>query len=179
MVRTVDDPSLDEHERRVVQDIATYGMHVTRVLPNRDTPGWAFSVGLWHTYQHPEVLVFGLDAGVAHHMLNHIADDIKVGRPFQVEHEYADLLEGVRCMFKPVSPIWHYPFLGWADWFYQHVEYPVLQCIWPDHDQHYPWERGFREEWRWVQPLLFHTNVEAARAAPLLESMGLQHKPGA
>jgi hypothetical protein len=179
MVRTLNDPSLDEHERKAVEDVSRHGLHVVRVLPEGGTPGWAFSIGLWENYQHPEVVVFGLTPEVAHHLLNQVAEVVRIGGKFEPGSEYDDLLEGIRCTFKPVQSLWYHPFLGWADWFYEDSDYPVLQCIWPDHDQRYPWDPAFRADWVWAQPLLFHANLYDARATELIESLGLLRNPEA
>lgn len=167
------DPELDEHERKAVQNVEIHGLHIIHVSADGDGPGWSYSVGLWRNYKHPELVVFGLNREVGHHLLNHAADEIRAGRPFVEEGEYADLLEGVRCMFRPVAPLWHYPLFGWAEWFYGDEEYPVLQCIWPDHDENWPWDPGFPRRWLWAQPLLWRTDVDDARMRDTLESMGL------
>ncbi|MFN2506583.1 MAG: DUF4262 domain-containing protein [Acidimicrobiales bacterium] len=31
------------------------------ITQHDDLPGWAFTVGLWHTFRAPEVAMFGLD----------------------------------------------------------------------------------------------------------------------
>ena len=177
MPRALDDPGLDDAERKALADVSEFGLHVVLVLPEGDTPGWAYSVGLFHNFSHPEVVVFGLRREVAHHLLNHLADEIRAGNRFEPGGEYPDLLEGVRCTFREVSSIWNYPFLGWADWFYEGGEYPVLQCIWPDREQRYPWSDGFPAEWVLMQPLLFENDPEAARTTRLLQSMGLWRDP--
>ena len=60
MVRTLNDPGLDDNDRKLLQDVAEVGWHVVLIAEEAGTPGWAFSVGLYHTFRHPEVVVFGL-----------------------------------------------------------------------------------------------------------------------
>jgi hypothetical protein len=43
-----------------------YGWHVVKILEKHETPGWAFSVGLYKNFNHPEIVVFGLNDEVAH-----------------------------------------------------------------------------------------------------------------
>jgi hypothetical protein len=174
MPRTLDEAGLDEQERTALEDIERYGLHILHILPDGGTPGWSFSVGLWHRFRHPEVVVFGLAKDVGHHLLNHAADEIRAGRPFEAGKRYPDLLEGVDCAFRAVAPMWHHPFLGWADWYYGDEEYRALQCVWPDYEQHWPWEANFRPDWIWAQPLLWHTDPAPARAKELLDSMGIE-----
>jgi hypothetical protein len=185
MVRKLDGASLTETELKVLQDIEQCGYEIIQVSPAHGTPGWAHTIGLWHTLHHPEILVFGLHPIVADAMFAQIVDQVRAGKPLQPEQEYDRLLQlnlpglitGVRCMLKPVAPMWYTPFLGWAEWFYEQAGYPVLQCICADPAGHVPWEDGFGEEWRRMQPLLFHTSIEAAEVSELLASMNLTYDP--
>ena len=177
MARSLSDPGLDDAERKAVQDVLRHGLHVVKILPEGGTPGWAFSIGLWHNFGHPEVVVFGLDDSVAHGLLNEVARRVREGERFGDGTEAGDLLEGVRCVFRAMDPAWHRPFLGWMDWFYENEDTPVLQCVWPDHDGRWPWEAGFRPDWVWAQPLLFLRDPAAARATALLGTMGLWPPP--
>ena len=170
-MRKLTDPGLDDHERKFLTNIEQYGLSITHVLPEGNSPGWSFSAGLYPRYGHPEIVVFGLNRDVAHWLVNHAADEIREGRPFVPGAEYEGLLEGVRCTFRPVASVWYDPFLGWARWYHGGDEFPVLQCIWPDHDGHYPWDDGFPEAWKCAQPLLFHSGAREARAEALLASV--------
>lgn len=40
------------------------------MLPEDDQPGWAYTVGLSQTFEHPELILFGLPLDVAHVLLN-------------------------------------------------------------------------------------------------------------
>jgi hypothetical protein len=178
MVRTLADPDLDDGDRKLLRDVDEHGWHVIIVKEQEGTPGWAFSIGLYYKYQHPEVVVFGLPGELMHRVVNFIGSDVKGKATFEAGKEYAELLEGVRCTFKPVARKWYRPFLGYARWFYQGSAFPVLQCIWPDKQQRYPWGEGFRRDWAWAQPLLFHEEPVDARAVELLGTLGEQHDGG-
>jgi hypothetical protein len=77
----------------------------------------------------------------------------------------------VRCTFRPVQRRWYPPFLGYALWYHRGGEFPVLQCIWPDKKQHYPWGAEFKREWLWAQPLLYEPEPGPARVEELLRTM--------
>jgi hypothetical protein len=170
---------MDEHDPRceggndekVFTDVAEYGWHVVRVLEKSETPGWAFSIGIYRNFNHPEVVVFGLNGDLMHSVINSIGEDVRTGKRFEVDGHYPDLIEAYSCTFKPVSPVWYYDFLGYANWFYKNQTYPVLQCIWPDRNGRYPWESEFNPNWLWAQPLLFHDQADQARTVELLKSM--------
>jgi hypothetical protein len=171
MVRTLSDENLDESDRKLLSDIEQVGWHVVLIPPEADTPGWAFSIGLFHTFKHPEVVVFGLPLEVYGQVINGIGDDVQKGCRFQSHEEYPDLLEGVACVFRHVERGWYREFLGYAGWYYQGMDFPVLQCIWPDKQQHFPWQPEFRQSWLWAQPLLYESEPGPARVTRLLETM--------
>lgn len=162
----------DDADRKVISDIHQYGWHVVAIPPEADTPGWAFSIGVFKTLGWPEIIVFGLDQEVAHWLINEVGRRAKEERAtYAPGDQVSGLLEGVSCRFERVLGKWYVPFLGTALWYYFGPNFPVLQCIWPDHDGNYPWEEGFRKSWHWAQPLLSQESVEEARAAALLATM--------
>jgi hypothetical protein len=160
------------NDQKLLDDVAEYGWHVMKVLDQPDTPGWAYSIGLHRTFDHPEVLIFGQDIDLMHSMINTIGDGLRAGNTFEVDGRYPDLIEAYWCTFRPVKSIWYDAFLGFATWFYGGAAYPVLQCFWPDFDGRFPWEPNFNKDLLWAQPLLFHGSASAAGAEELLKSLG-------
>ena len=156
---------------KLLADVKDYGWHVIKILEKNETPGWAFSIGLYKNFNHPEVVVFGLNDEVAHFLINEIGDEIRAGKKFGVDGLYSDLIDTYSCTFKPVNPVWYHAFLGYANWFYKSQNYPALQCIWPDKNHRFPWDPEFNPNWVWAQPLLFNGEPDSARTAALLESM--------
>ncbi len=170
-IRTLDDENLDDGDRKLLDDVAETGWHVVLIEEERGGPGWAFSVGLYHNYGHPELVLFGLPLDHMASVINDMGEEIFHGGSFPAEKEYGDLLEGVKCMVKPVKKCWYRPFLGHARWFYRGDDFLAVQCIWPDKEQHFPWESQFKTEWLWTQPLLYESKAHAARAEKLLETL--------
>ncbi|HEU4391140.1 MAG TPA: DUF4262 domain-containing protein [Blastocatellia bacterium] len=155
-------------EQKLLDDVAEYGWHVMKVLDQDGAPGWAYSIGLYRNFAHPEILVFGLDIDLMHAMINSIGEEARSGRTFGVDLKYPGLIEAYSCTFKMVDPVWYEVFLGFATWFYHGSRFPVLQCFWPDFDANFPWEPDFSEELRRAQPMLFHADPERARVNELL-----------
>jgi len=172
MVRSLADDNLDDSDRKLLSDIDRVGWHVVMIPEEDGTPGWSFSVGLFKTFNHPEVVVFGLPLELSGEVINGIGADIQKGKVFESGQEYPEILEGVLCTFRPVVQRWYRPFLGYAGWYYRGPKFPVLQCIWPDKQQHYPWHPKFKKAWLGAQPLLFEQEPEPARVVRFLESMG-------
>ena len=171
MVRSLTDDNLDGSDRKLLSDIDRVGWHVVMILEEDGTPGWSFSVGLFETFKHPEVVVFGLPLELSGQVINGIGADIQKGKTFESGQEYPEILDGVLCTYRPVLRQWYRPFLGYAMWYYRGLEFPVLQCIWPDKQQHYPWQPEFKKAWLSAQPLLYELEPEAARVVRLLDAM--------
>lgn len=156
---------------KVLADVEKFGWHVVKILETDDSPGWAFSIGLFQTFGHPEVVVFGLNHDLMHSIINSIGEDIRSGKNFEINRQYDELIEGYACTFKPVHQIWYATFLGYANWYYGNFDYPAIQCLWPDKNNFFPWEPEFNSSWVWAQPLLFNQDPESARIVDLLRSL--------
>ena len=74
MVRTLETCS-DERDEKVVRDVAQHGWHVINILEQNGCPSWSFSIGLFHTYGHPEVLIFGLGNELEHNVINGLGEE--------------------------------------------------------------------------------------------------------
>ena len=170
---------MEEHDPRsqgaddakLLSDVEEYGWHVVNVHDRDPLPGWAFSIGLYRNFGHPEIVVFGLDLELNASVINSVGDEIKAGKRFEIDGQYSDLIDEYSCTFKPVNLVWYGAFLGYANWFYDGTEYPVLQCVWPDRSYRYPWEPDFNPHWAWAQPLLFREDAESAHTEALLKSL--------
>ena len=70
-----------------------------------------------------------------------------------------------------MQKIWFQPFLGYAIWFNQGIEFPVVQCVWPDQAGTLPDDAGFDPQLVSLQPLLWRETPEDARAEALLRTI--------
>lgn len=168
------DPSPSEEDRRVQWDVQRYGWHVAMVPPDESVPGasgWAFTIGLFETLQHPEIVVFGREIEILHPLLNRAGEAVRRGWKFEEGRSYAGLVESYGCAFRKVDPRWYGAFLGNAQWHYRGDGFPALQLFWPDAEGRFPWQEGFAPAWRADQPLLFLSEVEDALSPALAESL--------
>jgi uncharacterized protein DUF4262 len=153
-LKTRDDDGFDACDKKVLDDIEKHGWHVVKVLAEAEFPAFAYSIGLYHSFGHPEVIVIGLNLDVAHCLINEVGEWARAGKRIKFDNPYGGLLEGFDCVFRPMNQRHNEQYLGYARWFYRSDDFPVVQCVWPDKQGHWPWEPSFNPSWRPMQPLL-------------------------
>ncbi len=141
-------------DAQVHADIATYGWHVVKVLEDDEGPGFAFTIGLYQRFEHPELIVFGLPPDTMHLMLNGAGEAVRAGQTYTAGRSYGDILEGYNCTFRPVPRRHYEAYLGYARWYYDGDGFPALQLIWPDREHRYPWTAPADAWIRTGQPVL-------------------------
>jgi hypothetical protein len=152
VVRTKGD---DPAEQRVIDDVRRHGWHVVGIEDDPEGPGFAYSVGMSHTLNHPEIIVFGMNnAETIMRIINGIGEEVRKGTKFQDWHESDQVLDGYSCMFRTVPSEVYQDYLGFAMWFYRPDPFPVLQCVWPDKHHRYPWHPDCHPGFRQRQPIL-------------------------
>jgi len=151
-------PDLSASDTKVLTDIQSHGWHVVKVFSrqNEKGPEWAFSVGLLHSFGHPEVIVFGLPLDICMRVVNAIGEQVRAGKRFTTDGEYDDILNApYRCAFRPVEQKYYREYVGYAQWFYEDTPFPLAQCFWPDKAGRFPWDAACSHSIREAQPLLF------------------------
>jgi Domain of unknown function (DUF4262) len=149
---------LSAPDAKVLGDIKRVGWHVTGVFgqEHEEGPGWAFSIGLFHTFQQSEVVVFGLPFQTCMSIVNVIGLQVQAGKRYEPEVEYTDILQQpYRCAFREVDHQHYSDYVGYALWFYEDDPFPLMQCFWPDKKGLFPWDDGCDDYVKNVQPLLF------------------------
>jgi hypothetical protein len=144
----------DESERKTVADVENYGLHIVYVFEDEENPGFGYTVGLYENYLHPEIIIVGLEQEVAHVLLNNLAFDIKNGKNFTAGAFHEDVIENFLCYFGEVPKSEYKEHVGWAIWFYEGYDFPLVQCVYPTVDGKFPWHKNFPEEARFFCPLL-------------------------
>jgi hypothetical protein len=135
-------------------DIATFGWHVIKVFEDDEGPAFAFTIGLYKRFQHPELIVFGLPLDTMHLMLNASGEAVRAGQVYTVGQSSDDILHGYSCTFRPVPRRHYEAYLGSALWYYDEDDFPALQLVWPDREHRYPWAAPTDAWIRHAQPIL-------------------------
>ena len=99
----LDPKPLDDGDRVLLGDVEQYGWHILQVTEHGPSPGWVFSVGMWHTLGSPEIGIFGLAASDGAHAINRIGEAIQSGLELGPDVVFRDgLEEGWPIAFRPV-----------------------------------------------------------------------------
>lgn len=141
-------------DEKIAADVEEHRLSVMMIEEGEDGPKFAYSIGLYHNFQHPEVIVFGLNHQVAAWAINEIARRIQTSERCEIGKEVEGLLEGYNCTFREVPQKCHSDYFGYAMAFYKGSDFPALQLVWPDKQKRWPWEAEFNPDWLWQQPLL-------------------------
>jgi len=98
MVRSLADDDLDDSDRKLLSDIDRVGWHVVMIPEEDGTPGWSFSVGLFKSFNHPEVVVFGLPLELSGQVINGISAVIQKGKTFESGQESIQRFSKACCV---------------------------------------------------------------------------------
>ena len=137
----------------VASKVQEHGWAVVNVETDVDLPTYSYSVGLYKTFSHPEVIVFGLAPSVLQQIINTIGQMVRDGHRFSANETTDQILVGNECAFRLVAPGAEAKYMGTAVGYYG-GEVPALHCIWPDQAGRFPWEHGTSAIYRTLQPML-------------------------
>lgn len=145
----------DTSERlAILNNIEEIGWRVFAVQTDVETPNYAYTIGLFHSFGHPEVLMMGLPITKMHELLNLIGLLIKDGAEMENGAESSDILANHNCYFQSVHKRNYLRFFEEGIDFYGNDDFPVLQCVWPDSRGLYPWQDGVDSVVRRLQMML-------------------------
>ena len=145
----------DESDRKLLEDVNRVGWHIVGIDADaaEGTPDYAFTVGLYHSLDHPEIAIYGLPHETAMQLLNIMGVAIQSGARFSHGGTTDDVAEGVTLSFINFDPKNYQSELGYARWFYRGNDFPALQCVWPDKSGRFPWDEDLQRPLGNQQPL--------------------------
>jgi Domain of unknown function (DUF4262) len=153
IVDEVDEQDERDGDEQLLRDIQEVGWHVVLIREDEEGPAFGFTVGLYHSYGHPEVLIHGFGLELTHQILNNIGDEVKAGHQYEAGRRYPDILEGYDCAFQIIEKAFYHEYLGYARWYYRGNNFPALQCLLPDREGRFPGDAGFPEQLAKLQQL--------------------------
>lgn len=130
-------------EANIKENIEKYGRQYQYVFDDKgEKQDFAYSIGFEETFNHPEIMIFGLAKETMHTILSDIAYDLKGGRKFIPNKRTENVLSGeYEVLFKPVQESLHSEYAGIATRYY---EKPIRIYImfWPDKNNILPTENN-------------------------------------
>lgn len=145
----------------MLADVERHGWHVIWIRAADGIPGWAFTVGLTHSFGVPELTAFALSDEVGYTTLNMMGKLVREGDRLRPGSRVGGVLEGFDLELRTCDPAWSDALFGSAQWFYRRRDPAFVQCVWPDMSGRFPWEPGFEERLRRFQPALWMSPAEA------------------
>lgn len=124
------------------ENLAEYGWHVAQVFSEDNSyPPFAYTIGLEAKFDHPEVVIFGLnnDLDFMHRVLNGIGSRVEKGEHFLHGSMKKGILPGYTCAFARFPKSAYEDHLGRAIDHYD-GKFRCVQCIWPDPKKKLPWD---------------------------------------
>lgn len=128
-------------------------------------PPFAYTVGLGHRADHPELLMSGLDRRVMHHAVNVVAEQVLAGRRFRPGDVVEGVLGGWPVVLEQVSEAGLREAVIWSGWFHRRRP-EALALVWPSSTTGlFPWQPGAAAEVDAAQPRAWREPFEHVGAA--------------
>lgn len=123
---------------RARQIIGTHGWTVINVM---DSPTFAYTVGLTETFNHPELIMFGLEPQNMHHLLNNAAAIVRAKGRIEPYTVLDAIIEGYSCYSLPVDAAARAGYLNVAFELYGSENVSAIQIVWPDAAGLFPFQQ--------------------------------------
>jgi hypothetical protein len=141
-------------EKKFSADIEKFGWTVMLMEATDYLPSFAYTVGLWKNYNHPEIISFGLTTKTLHLVLNDAGERVKAGQKIEIGKNYDNFFENIDTQFLKVDSRNVSDYFGHAINYYQSTNFPAIQLVWTDRNNKLPWDKEYEEEFDHLQPLL-------------------------
>ncbi len=128
---------LSEEDDRTISHVEEFGCSIVNVARTEYSLGWSYTVGVFDTCGKPEIITVGLLPETAQFTLNEAVKRLRAGVDLH-RGRHRDLIGQVDCEFRPVGLKWVAHLMGWAQWYYDGDDFPVLQAVYPDLQNRFP-----------------------------------------
>lgn len=146
---------LEDGDLALLAGVAQRGWHVVPAAEEDGRPARAYSVGLFRSFDHPEIIVLGVAADALAEAVDRVGARVRRGERFDASEVARGVVDGRLAVFRPVAQRHLGGWLEYAVWYHGGPRFPALQCVWSDGDGRFPWDPWFPREGRECQPPLF------------------------
>lgn len=95
------------------------------------------------TFQHPELIVFGMESRALYGVLAAIVEGLRKGQSFAAPEAYEGVLDGSQIAVRKVHSTHHELYLGYAMGHSRHMNLGGLEAVqvfWPDKQGRFPFQ---------------------------------------
>lgn len=105
---------------------------------------FSYTIGFEKSYEHPEIITFGLPAESAHGILSATAAAIKEGETMPLHEPVENIIGGdLKVIFKPLDHAAYADYLSVAIEAYGTKDFRTQIMLWPDKEGNYPFDSGY------------------------------------
>lgn len=102
-------------QEKIQRNMEQYGCYIIQVKPDGFLPGFAYTIGLYQKFNHPEIICFGLSLDLLGSVLNDACELIKNGQSLQVGVHYDDFIADFSIQFLTVDKSFYPNYWGIAN----------------------------------------------------------------
>jgi hypothetical protein len=145
-------------EEEIAEIVREYGWYAASISDHE--PPFLYTIGLMQTCNHPEFIMFGLEADNAHALFSQLVRDIYAGASYAKPDVHSIRIDGdeYQVGFRRVHSTQHELYLGFAMGYCRHIgrvgELEAMQAFWPDDSGKFPFEAGCNLDVYGLQPRL-------------------------
>jgi hypothetical protein len=142
-------------DQEIAQSIEINGWHAIAVEDGETA--FVYTCGLQYKYEHPDLVVFGLNSKTAYAILSPMIESIKNGSSFLQDGPYEGILNvpiSLRAVHESQHEIYFGYSMGHRRFVGQAGTLIVRQVFWPDKNGHFPFEIGCDQKVCQLQPRL-------------------------
>src|SRR5262245_40131196 len=148
-----------EHPDKIAWMIESKGWALEPVAPDASgdppVPAYSYTIGFESSFHFPEIAVFGLTPAQSANLVELVAELVSDHAEIPIDAVFTGLLDNdLRCALVSVDVDEHDDLFPMAvEWNGAHA-FRLVQLMWPDRAGWLPWEPGFDNRLRYVQPVL-------------------------
>ena len=144
--------------------IKEVGWHLRLIHGEEEEPSFLYTIGLWETYRHPEILLFatGQDPNAVAGSFRALIKRVIEGERLEAGRVYAKVFAEYDGAVREILPQYFPRYLEMAVLTYDTYDFPAVQLYWPDLEGRFPWQSGFDLQLFPLQPILDQYNVVLA-----------------
>ena len=122
-------------QKNIISNVKTKDFHIAAILAEDDCPHFLYTIGLYYHYQHPELMIVGVDANLTCDIFRKVHALIKSGGSIQPWTDLPSDMTHTPMRSVPIDASNYTKFLGFGMWFYRSLgttrpdAFPALQFV--------------------------------------------------